>query len=440
MPAQKGPLSNSASFVHAGFPSDRVQDESHPSGFVATAVELRGTGSKKLEVTMRGSIQRRGKGTWRLVFDLERSATGKRRQRVVQFQGTKREAEEELSRIIAEITNGGFSDPGNITVAEYLNRWLEHVATKTAAKTFERYAEIVRLNLIPHLGGLKLSKLRPIHIQQFYAASLAKGRVRKAGGLSPRTVLHYHRIISQALKQAVKWQLLARNPAEAVEPPKPSHHEMVVLDGEQIAELLDSVTDTPFHIPVLLAVTTGMRRGEILALRWSDVDLERGTLAVTQTLEKSRRAGLQFKPPKTKRSRRNITLPPITVDMLRSHRTAQAQLFLRLGRGWNRADLVCTKVDGGPINPNTLTSGFASLVRRTDIPAITFHGLRHTHATHLFQAGVHPKVAQERLGHSTVAVTLDLYSHVMPGMQEDAAMRVDRALKTALGKRHNSEI
>jgi integrase len=388
---------------------------------------------------MRGSVQKRSKGSWRLVFDLERHTTGKRRQKVVHFRGTKREAEEELSRIIAEVTNGGYSDPGNITVGEYLNRWLEHVATKTAAKTFERYAEVVRLNLIPNLGGLKLSKLRPMHIQQFYAASLTDGRVRKTGGLSPRTVLHYHRIISQALKQAVKWQLLARNPAEAVEPPRPDQHEMLVLDGEQTATLLDSASGTTLYIPVMLAVTTGMRRGEILALRWSEVDLERGTLAVTQTLEKSRRGGLRFKSPKTKKSRRSISLGPITIEALRRHRAAQAELFLRLGCGRDRSTLVCARPDGTPINPNTLTSGFASLVRRTDIPAVTFHGLRHTHATHLFQAGVHPKIAQERLGHSTIAVTLDLYSHVMPGMQEDAAMRVDKALKSALGKRDSSE-
>ncbi len=388
---------------------------------------------------MRGSIQKRGRKSWRLVFDLERDATGGRRQRVVSFHGTKRAAEAELSRIVTEIDNGGFSDPSNITVGEYLKQWLEHVASKTATKTHERYAEIVNLSLVPHLGPLKLSKLRPIHIQNFYGECLKYGRVRRAGGLSSRTVLHYHRILSQALRQAVKWQLLPRNPAEAVEPPRPEQQDMVVLNADQTATLLDSARGTTLYIPVVLAVTTGMRRGETLALRWSGVDLDRGTLAVTHTLEKSRRSGLAFKQPKTKRSRRSITLPSITIDALRKHRAAQKELNLRLGCGWNDSNLVCARLDGAPINPNTLTSGFASLVRRTDIPRVTFHGLRHTHATQLFQAGVHPKVAQERLGHSTIAVTLDLYSHVMPGMQEDAALRVDSALRTALGKRDSNK-
>ena len=387
---------------------------------------------------MRGSVQKRGKG-WRLVFDLDRDHTGRRRQRVIMFKGNKRDAEAELGGILAEIKNGGFVDPGNVTVAEYLTHWLEHVATKTSAKTHERYEEIVRLSFVPHLGAIKLSKLRPMDIQGLYATALKSGHMQREGGLSPRTVLHYHRILSQALKQAVKWQLLLRNPADAVEPPRPEYREMVVLDEDQTAALIDRARGTLLYIPVLLAVSTGMRRGEVLALRWSDIDLDRGAVAVMQTLEKSRKHGLRFKHPKTKKSRRNITLPSITIDALRKHRAEQAELYLRLGCGWDEKGLVCGRYDGGPINPNTLTSAFASLVRRTDIPQVTFHGLRHTHATALFRDGVHPKIAQERLGHSTIAVTLDLYSHVMPGMQEDAAMRVDTALRAALGKRTRNE-
>ncbi len=384
---------------------------------------------------MRGSIQKRGKRSWRLVFDLERGHTGKRKQKAVTFRGTKRDAETELSRILAEIKNGGFVDPGNITVNEYLDQWLEHVSTKTAAKTHERYEEIVRLGLAPHLGTIKLSKLRPIDIQGLYADALKSGRLHRTGGLSARSVLHYHRILSQALKQAVKWQLLPRNPADAVEPPRPEQKEMVALDENQTAILIEKVKGTALYIPVFLAVTTGMRRGEVLGLRWCDVDLDRGTLSVTQTLEKTREGGLHFKQPKTRKSRRTISLPSITVDALRKHRAEQMELYLSLGIGWDDGGLVCTKGPGEPVNPNTLTSGFASRVRDMDIPRVRFHDLRHTHATQLLKEGVHPKVAQERLGHATIAVTLDLYSHVMPGMQEDAAARVDRALKTALGKR-----
>ena len=388
---------------------------------------------------MRGSIQKRGKDSWRLVFDLERDHTGIRKQKTVTFRGTKRDAEAELSRILAEIKNGGFVDPGNLTVAEFLNRWLEHVSTKTATKTHERYAEIVRLGLAPRLGTIKLAKLRPIDIQGLYADALKSGRVNGTGGLSARTVLHYHRILSGALKMAVRWQLLPRNPTDAVEPPRPEHREMVALDEDQTAILIESVKGTSLYIPVMLAVTTGMRRGEVLALRWTNIDLDGATLSITQTLEKSREGGLRFKQPKTLKSRRTISLPSITVDALRRHRADQAQLYLSLGMGWGESGLVCTKGTGEPVNPNTLTSGFASHVKDTKIPRVRSDDLRHTHATQLLKEGVHPKIAQERLGHATIAVTLDLYSHVMPGMQEDAAARVDRALKSALGRRAKHE-
>ncbi len=384
---------------------------------------------------MRGSIKQRGKGVWRLVFDLERDHTGRRRQKVVTFKGNRSDAEAELTQQLAKAKNGGLVEPNNLTVAEYLARWIEHVATRTSAKTQERYEEIVRLGLVPHLGAIKLSKLRPIDIQGFYAEALKSGHMQRAGGLSARTVLHYHRILSQALKQAVKWQLLPRNPAEAVDPPKPEHREMIALDEDQTATLIDRVKGNAVYVPVLLAVTTGLRRGEVLAFRWCDVDLDRAALTVTRTLEKTREGGLRFKQPKTRKSRRTISLPSIAVGALRKHRVEQAELYLSLGVGWDDDGLVCARPDGGPINPNTLTSGFASFVRKTDIPRVRFHDLRHTHATQLLKEGVHPKVAQERLGHATIAVTLDLYSHVMPGMQEDAALRVDRALKAALGKR-----
>jgi integrase len=288
---------------------------------------------------------------------------------------------------------------------------------------------------VPYIGQVKLAKLSPMHIQGAYAEALKSGRKNGKGGLSSRTVLHYHRILSQALKQAVKWQILPRNPADAVEPPRPKHKEMLALDEDQTAILINHANGTALYMPILLAVTTGMRRGEVLALRWSDVDLDSGILSVTRTLEKSRYGGLNFKQPKIQKGRRTISLPALAVDALRQHRVEQAELILRLGAGWNEGGLVCMKDAGDPINPNTLTSGFASFIRKADLPKIRFHDLRHTHATHLLKAGVHPKVAQERLGHATIAVTLDLYSHVMPGMQEDAAMKVDRVLKIALGKR-----
>ncbi len=225
---------------------------------------------------MRGSIQRRGKGSWRLVFDLERDHRGKRRQRVVTFRGNKRDAERELSRLISAYENSGFVEPHRLTVAEYLDRWLEDSALRTSAKTHERYAEICRKHLFPALGGLTLTKLSPMHIQAYYAEALRDGRRDGKGGLSPRTVLHHHRILRQALQQAVRWRLLSVNPADAVTPPKAARREIPVLDENQIATLIEHVEGKPIHIAVMLALTTGMRRGEILGLRWSDIDLDHG--------------------------------------------------------------------------------------------------------------------------------------------------------------------
>jgi integrase len=383
---------------------------------------------------MRGSISKRGNSSWRLVFDLERDHTGKRRQTSFTVRGTKKQAEAALSRRLAEVESGGFVEPGKIKLSEYLSRWLKHVETKTSAKTHERYSEIVQLAIIPALGSIKLGKLSPMQIQTFYGEALKSGRIKGEGGLSARTVLHYHRILFQALRQAVRWRLLSNNPADAVEPPKAVQKEMMALNEDQTAILIESVKNHALYIPVLLAVTTGLRRGEILGLRWCDVDLERAKLSVTQTLIRTDKGGIHFKQPKRKMSRRSVSLPSMLVDVLRKHRAERAEQLLSFGVGWNEQGLICSRPAGEPIHPGTLTSKFSHFVKTQDIPKVRFHDLRHTHATQLFKDGIHPKVVQERLGHSTIAVTLDLYSHVLPGMQEDAASRVDTALRAALGR------
>lgn len=383
---------------------------------------------------MRGSVRKRGRGSWRVVVDVERGLDGKRKQMTFTVRGTKKDAEAALSKVLADIENGGFVEPSKLTVGEFLERWLKHVETKTSAKTHERYSEIVRLAIYPALGTLKLTSLRPLHIQNFYGDVLSQGRVRTGKSLSPRTVLHYHRVLFQALKQAVKWRLLNSNPADAVEPPVPERKEMQALDENQTAILLQGAKSSVHYVAILLAVTTGMRRGEVLALRWCDVDLDKSTLHVVQTVERTKSHGLRFKQPKTKRSRRLISLPSISVDALRKHRAVQKQDRLRMGVGWSDSALVCALSTGEPVSPPSLTKAFSALVSKLGLPKIRFHDLRHTHATQMLKQGVHPKVAQERLGHATIAVTLDLYSHVMPGMQEDAASRMDIALKAALGR------
>ncbi len=384
---------------------------------------------------MRGSIQRRGTNTWRLVFDVGRDASGKRCQKTSTVHGTKKAAQAALTQVLAKHANGGFIDPGNLTVGEFLLRWLDHVVPTTTAKTHERYEEICRNNLIVGLGRLKLSELRNDQIDQFYAELLKSGRKNRPGGLSARTVLHIHRVLFQALKQATIWKLRSDNPAATASPPKPSEKEMVVPDDDDAASLLHATEESWLHIPVLLAVSTGVRRGEALALRWSDIDFEYGSLWVRRSLSKTRSSGLQFKAPKTKRGRRQIPIPEFAISALRQHMRIQKEESLRLGCGWNLDRLVCSDPHGDAINPNTLTSAFASFVKKSGIRPMRYHDLRHLHATQLFKLGIHPKIVQERLGHSTIAVTLDLYSHVLPGMQEDATSKLDKAWQSALGKR-----
>ena len=389
---------------------------------------------------MKGTIIRRSKGSWTLVFDVGRDRRGKRKQKWKAIRGTKADAERELRRLLRSLDTGEYVEPTKLSVAEYLERWLaDYAKPNTAATTFDRYSEIVKLHLVPALGTVPLVKLQPLQIQRSYTEALETGRRNGAGGLSAQTVLHHHRLLREALGQAVKWRLLARNPTDAVEPPRPERHQIKTLTEDETAKLLERTKATYLYLPILIAVTTGMRRGEVLGLRWSDLDLDAGMASVRQTLEATK-DGLIFKQPKTARSRRRVSLLPMTVQALRAHRTEQKKARLALGPVYEDHGLVCARADGRPINPRQLSKDFLSLLRCSDgLPRIRFHDLRHTHATQLLRQGVHPKIVSERLGHATIAITLDTYSHVMPGMQEDAALRLDAALKIAINARNGNK-
>lgn len=383
---------------------------------------------------MKGSIIQRSKGTWTLIFDLGRDGHGKRQQKWKALRGTRQDAERELRRVLRELDTGSYIEPSKISLSVYLNQWLrDYAKPNTAPTTYERYADIVSLHLIPALGEIALAKLQPLHIQAYYAEALQEGRRNGTGGLSARTVHHHHRILKQALAQAVKWQLLNRNVADAVTPPRPERHEMAALDEPQTVELIECTKSTNLYIPVFLAVTTGLRRGEVLGLRWSDVDLEAGVLSVRQALE-STKNGLAFKQPKTVKSRRRVSLLPLTVQVLREHAIEQKKARLAAGPAYTDHGLVCARSDGSPVNPRQLSKDFLSLIRRNKLLRVRFHDLRHSHASQLLRQGIHPKIVSERLGHSSVAITLDTYSHVLPGMQEDAALSLDEVFKVAMSE------
>lgn len=381
---------------------------------------------------MRGHIKQRAKGSWSIVIDLGRDATGKRKQKWSTVRGTKKEAQAELTRLLNEINTGEYVEPSRMLVREYLKRWLKDYAEPSVSpKTNERYAQIIRDNINPALGNYQLSKLKPLHIQSFYTDCLTSGRKDGKGGLAAQTVLHFHRLLHRAFSQAVKWQLLARNPVDAVEPPKPQRKEMNAINEADTALLLDKLAGSVLFTPVMFAVTTGLRRGEVLALRWKDVNLDEGRITVNQSLEQTM-DGLRFKSPKTERSRRQVPLPSVTLDLLKDHKRKQNEERLRLGPIYQNKDLVFPRPDGSPMPPDSFSTNFAAFIRRSGLKHIRFHDLRHSHATQLLLQGVHPKIVSERLGHSNIGITLDTYSHVLPGMQEDAVLKIDASLRLAM--------
>ena len=381
-----------------------------------------------------GHIRQRTPGSWELRYCLGRDpATGKRRTATATVRGDRRAAEKELRRLLRTLDTNEHVDPTRMTVREWLTAWLGAVREEVSPKSHERYSEIVENFLAPELGALPITKLAPVHISTAYTRWATEGRRDgKPGGLSPQTRRHIHRILRTALARAVEQQVLARNPADAFRKrlPKVERRELITLTADQSARLLEALAHSRVYWPVLLALSTGMRRGEVLAVRWKNVDLEQGTLRVMESLEQTK-TSIRFKAPKSGRHRA-ITLPAYAVEELRRLKRQQAEELLALGVRQIGDTLLCCRADGEPHQPLSLTYEFARFMRRLkDLPRVRFHDLRHSHATQLLASGVHPKIASERLGHASVGITLDLYSHVTDTMQSDAAVKLDSAMQVA---------
>jgi integrase len=336
------------------------------------------------------------------------------------LRGTKREARARWEALGTAAREGKLSTPGNSTLAHYIDKtWLPHAATRVRATTLRRYEGLLRVHILPRIGHVKLGKLRPVHVQSIIDAMVAEGA-------ASASILQCHRVLSSALQQALRWQMVAINPCAAVRPPRPDRAPLRVPSADEIRAIVREAEGV-YSIPVLLAATTGMRRGEVLGLRWSEVDLENGRVRVAVTLQKVG-GQVTFAKPKTDRSRRTVTLPAFTVERLKRHRKEQAERRLLLGAAWTDLDLVVDGGTGEHLDPDSLTHAFARITTAAGVPYVRLHDLRHAFATTLLVGGVHPKVVSEALGHASTAFTMDVYSHVLPTMGEQVAAAIETAL------------
>jgi len=380
---------------------------------------------------MRGHIKQRAKGSWSIALELGRDpSTGRRKQQWTTVRGTKQQAEKKLAELQHQIDTGGYIKPSKLTVGEHLRDWIrDYAAITVRPRTLEGYAMIVEKHLVPGLGGIVLSQLQPTQIQKYYAKALENGRSDGNGGLSARTVKHHHRVLSEALAYGVRMNRIIRNVAQAVIPPRPVNREMNTLDEPEMDTLLEAARGTPYYHLFHLALYTGLRRSELLGLRWKDVDLYLANLSVTQVMHRLQGGQVVFLEPKTAKSRRQVSLTPDSAIALREHYEQQEQEREALGTPLDGDSLVFSRIDGTPLPPITVNHAFIRIMKKAGLDGIRMHDLRHTHATLMMKQGVNPKIVQERLGHSSFAVTMDIYSHVVPGLQEAAAIGFDQGVR-----------
>jgi len=346
------------------------------------------------------------------------------------IRGTKKDAQKRLAELLVSAGQGTYiKQPKQLTVGLWLQQWLDsYAASNLAPKTAESYKHELHNYVIPRLGGIRLVELRPHHIQGYIAKALSEGRRLRVGGLSHRTVQYHYRILSKALDDAVRMGLMVFNPCKGVGPPRPVRTDIPAIGQDDLSRLIDGMRQSSQYLYYYTLLLTGLRRSELLALKWRDLDLELACAYVSHSLHRLDDGTIIIKEPKTPRSRRPVDLPLSLVALLRQHRIDQGIQRLMVGKKLVEEDFVFSHPDGAPLNPNTVTHAFAKIAARAGMPHLRLHDLRHIHATMLLKAGVHPRVVQERLGHSSIATTLDIYSHTVPGLQKAAAKRLDALL------------
>lgn len=369
-----------------------------------------------------GSIFKRRDGRWVAVLNV--GYGGGKRQRKAYYAGNRAEVASKLAAAIRDQQQGKRPVPERETLADFLGRWLEDTAKRNIrASTYQGYRNIVRHHVAPDIGHIRLARLTADQLDNLYTRLLDKG-------LAPPTVTRVHALIHKALKHATRVGALAVNVAATVTPPRIERREFRVLSPEEAAQLLRTALDDPLYALYALALTCGLRQAELLGLRWADMDLSASVLAVRQQVYRLK-GGWVFTTPKTKAGRRTVALSGMAVEALRERRLAQNKQRLQAD-AWEDNDLVFANELGRPIEKgNLLRRSFQPLLKRAGLPHLRFHDLRHTAASLMLAEGIHPKVVQERLGHANISTTLDTYSHVLPGLQADAAERMDRLLSAS---------
>lgn len=369
---------------------------------------------------MRGSIRQRGKSSWRIELYVGLGPDGKPKRHFETVRGRKAEAQRRLTELLASLDKGVYTPPGKLTVADLLNQWLQgYVKTNCSARTAESYQSTIEHHLIPTLGHIQLKQLQPQAIQAYYGRACEK--------LSSKSVLYHHRILKHALKYAIRQGYLGRNPCDLVDPPKPQKKDMRTLTPGEVAILLETASDSRFYPVIYTAVSTGLRQAELLALRWRDIDFDSESISVSRALYK-RRGICQFLGPKTPHSRRRVSIPAKLADYLKEYKADTESLSLHLGHLPRLDDLVFGNIEGKPLDPGVLSHSFAKIAKRAGLQGVRFHDLRHTFASIMLLRGAKPKVISEALGHSSVAFTMDVYSHTMEGMASEAIALLDEVL------------